>query len=189
MKLKANLKQEILNDHINEKDELRKNFGIYKSKRNAFIEQLTRLDTKYHLTLQFSFDTSELKVKSLFKEFMKNLNVRVYKDRFRKGENYIHGYVIMERTYAKQTFHMHVLLGNAGYYPDEEYLLLWLNKQMAFTKRVDGKNHITGFKLQNYYNLGSNDLEHYLTKNFEYLAQDMAASTIAPLSENGAEFG
>lgn len=183
------IKQEFIDSHIHYKNILREYITDYSPERSAFVESFKTSNTQYHLTLQFSYGTSEAKVKKILREFITALNIRVYNDRFKNGKNHIRGYAVMEKTYAKDTFHFHILLSQNEYYPAKTLLKTWIEKTVKHFESKDSRNYITCFKLQRYYERGSSDLEHYLTKNFEFYDSKKASQTIAPLGENGPEFG
>lgn len=165
------------------------------SLRSAYVELLSSMDTKYHLTITFPMHTSKASCQNLLNLLLKNLNRRIYKKRYDKGQSYIQGAVIKEHTYAMDTDHYHILVVDDHHLPDYERMKNLIEKQLQLlgndeihTKK---KNYIAGYCLQHYYNSGSNNLEEYLTKQFEKVPSFplQAADAVGLLGNGRVMFG
>lgn len=163
--------------------------------KSQCVRWLARFDTKYHLTLNFPKDTNEYWTRRLLNQSLKHLNRSIYKDRYSRGESYLEGFAVRERTFAMNTDHYHILIHDGPFVPGALAIENRMRKQVEYTKRnsIRGlrKNHLAGYKLQPYINEGNDGLENYLTKQFEWLSNPVqkAHDAIGILGSGEVMFG
>lgn len=164
--------------------------------KQVLSEWMSKSNTKYQLTITFPKFTDEVWTRRLLNTLIKNLNRSIYKKRFSESKSCIKGFAIRERKKEMMTDHYHILFVDDGWLPDEERMKHLIDKHVNLLK-IDPKtgkrrkHYIADAFLQNYYNLGDDDLEIYLSKQFEFLSVDIqqALDSIAVLDFGDVAFG
>lgn len=164
--------------------------------KSQHVKWLASFDTKHHLTLTFPKDTNEYWTRRLLNQTIRHLNRSIYKGRYRRGESYLNGFAIRERTFAMNTDHYHILIHEGTYVPEREVLNHIMRKQVEYTKghSIKGfkkKNYLADHYLQPYINEGKDRLENYLLKQFEFLSHPLqkAYDAIGILGPDEVSFG
>ncbi|MDP2716493.1 hypothetical protein [Rheinheimera sp.] len=156
--------------------------------RNAMIDWLLTNNTRYHLTVTFTRFTPEPVCVSRLNKLIKQLNRAIYKRRFKQGLSFLKGFAVQEYTTAMQTYHFHILIADDDWLPKHERFEQLLNKQLDYLKRYNSQYYIAHYLLQDYYNDGTNKLEWYLTKQFEF-GGSRSSNRVGWLSDTSIYFG
>ncbi|WP_311944598.1 hypothetical protein [Halomonas piscis] len=162
--------------------------------RACYTRFLEEQPTRYHLTLTFTYGVHEKLCITMLNELLKQLNRSILKGRYRKHDEFIAGMAVKEPTFAKHTFHFHILISDVEMkLPDRERLTSLLEKKRESVNRMyAGRNNIDKIELQEYYE-GNADrsLEKYLTKQFERagLTFQQKMDSFCPLCHSGVSFG
>lgn len=156
--------------------------------RDAMIDWLIGNNTRYHLTLTLTRFTPEPVCASQLNKLIKHLNRAIYKRRFKDGLSFIKGFVVQERSTAMHTHHFHILISDDEWLPKRERFEHLIDKHVSYLKRNSGRYCIAHYLLQDYYNDGSNKLEHYLTKQFEFVG-NRSSNRVGWLSATTTHFG
>jgi hypothetical protein len=161
------------------------------SAKDQVIEMMLGINTGYHLTITFGKYTPEEACRNDLNKFFKHVNATLYKDQYNRGETFLNGIAIQERSIVMQTFHFHILIEQHQGLPSCDRLKQVIAKHVNYFKKSKHKTTIRDHQLQAYYNNGDNKLEHYLTKQFESSASkyDVALSNVGLLSAEGVCFG
>ena len=172
------------------------NTNTPKSIRTDFIEWISKSPNKYHLTITYIRGTSDIEAASTFQAFINFLNKKVFCNRYWKKHNsHLKGIVARERS-TNGTLHYHIIFTDSendlpGTHEFDENVRGCITK----LKSKHNKNRLLteegGWKLQDYSNNGDNDLETYVTKNFECtkMTADEAFNSIGLLGVDGVTFG
>lgn len=161
------------------------------SKKDLLIETMLKINTGYHLTITFGKYTPEKTCRNELNKFLKHVNAALYKKQYIRGETFLNGIAIQERSIVMQTFHFHILIEQNQGLPSHERLDQVIAKHVNYFQKSKHKKTIRDHQLQAYYNNGDNKLEHYLTKQFELSDSkyDVALSNVGLLSADGVCFG
>lgn len=157
-------------------------------KRAAIIDWFLTNNTRYHLTLTFSHCTPQPVCLAYLNKLFKQLNRAIYKKRYAKGLSFLQGFAVQEYTNAINTYHYHILISDDACLPDKDRFDDLIQKQLTYLKRYGGKHYITHHLLQHYTNDGTNRLEHYLTKQFEF-GGSKSSNRVGWLSDTSIHFG
>jgi hypothetical protein len=161
------------------------------STRNLALRLLKANNTAFHLTITFSKYTTETTCRNGLNRFLKHLNTTLYKRRYKDGKSFLHGIAIQERSVAMLTYHFHILITDDEWLPSYERLDKLMLRQVNYFRKSTHKNTICDYQLQDYYNEGNDQLEHYLTKQYETCSgeRDVELSNIGLLSADDVCFG
>lgn len=162
-----------------------------------FFDDLQKFrQTCFHLTLSFPYSTSEVRTRHLLNTFLKHLNRRIFKHQYDEGYKYIDGFVIREYTYGMETDHFHILMAEINRLPDYDRMKQLIQQQVDYLKPTktdlwSKKNYIKDFLLQDYINDGTNALENYLTKQFDWKSSSLeqVVDSIGTLGPDDVAFG
>lgn len=171
-----------------------------KNQRYSFKEEVVKwlsgFETKYHLTITFPKYMDEKWSRKLLNQFLTHLNRKTYKNRYNRGESFINGFAIREKTYGMGNDHYHILLHENKWLPERDEMTAFLNKQIKYFRSnyergLIKKQYINDYYLQDYRNEGDDSLENYLSKKFEFLSVPLqeAYDSIGVLGVNGVDFG
>jgi len=157
--------------------------------RTAITHIMKNMNTRYHLTLSFTYGVNERKSNELLNLLLKFINRSILKKRYNDGNQFIDGMVIREKTFAKENFHYHILVSDKQKrLPDTESMKKLIEKKIDLVnRRFDPANQISAFLLQEYYR---ESLEDYLTKVFNKTSISLVEkiNSFQPLDHNGANF-
>lgn len=164
--------------------------------RKEVVKWLASQNTRYHLTITFIEETSEEWNRKLLNKLLKQMNRNIYKSRYIKGQNYIKGLAIREATRGFNTDHYHLMLMDHEWMPEFHRMNELIGKHINYfgyneQNKHCKRNFISTYKLQDYYNLGNDGLENYLTKNFEFLCKPVqeCIDSIGTLTGGDVIFG
>jgi hypothetical protein len=166
------------------------------SSKEEIVKWLSGFNTKYHLTLTFPKHMDEKWSRKLLNQSLAHLNRKTFKNRYGRGESFISGFAIREKTYGMNNDHYHILLHENKWLPERDEMTAFLNKQVKYFRSdhergVMKKQYIYDYYLQDYYNEGDDGLENYLSKKFEFLSVPLQEGydSIGTLDKNGVVFG
>jgi hypothetical protein len=164
--------------------------------RQEYIDWISNEPTEYHLTITYLKGTSDHIADRSIKAFFHFLNQKIYTNRYyKRPDDFIKGFVSRERQ-KNGTLHYHSLIFTLdNRIPDYNTFCILidmcLEKLMishGSFKRITGDK---GWELQEYSNDGDDDLECYVTKNFEEYKMTLEEScdSIGLLGKGRIEFG
>ncbi|NQV70911.1 MAG: hypothetical protein HQ498_12870 [Pseudohongiella sp.] len=174
--------------------------------RTEYINWMASFDHRYVLTISFPNRTNHYQTRRLLNLFLKHLNRKIFKNRYRRGLSFIEGFAVREPTPTEDTDHYHILIFDEGkWLPDKERFEELILKEAArfredrrdigdrkkcrFGRKL---NYIKTVDLQDYYNIFESNLaERYTTKNFGrvHIPWDIANDSIGLLTKGDVEFG
>jgi hypothetical protein len=139
--------------------------------RDQWIQFLQNMDAQYHLTVIFSYGTTQRKCREHLNRLLKYTNLKIYKQRYSRGESYLNGVAVMEDTKQMDSVHFHVLIKSSDYLPNKVRMLEILENSMSASNRNEAFK-IEKLQLDSYYSSFDTSIENYITKNFNRLSSE-----------------
>lgn len=157
--------------------------------RDQWIQFLQNIDAQYHLTVTFSYGTTQSKCREHLNQILKFANLRIYKKRYSRGESYLNGVAVMEDTKQMDSVHFHVLIKSAEHLPDKNRMLKILADSINSSNQGE-RFKIETFQIDDYYPSFNTSVENYDTKNFMRLSNiQNVRDRFGLLSGDGVLFG
>lgn len=160
--------------------------------RAGAIEFLLKNNTRYFLTLTFPGGAKFARTRALQDRFILHLNRKIYRSAFSKRGVCLRGYSVKELTPDLETNHFHLMIRDDPGLPDYHRMAFLIGAQMAYLQGARKRSCIATFYLLEYYNYGQNDLERYVTKQFEPwsgVSFERATDSIGIITSKGVEYG
>ncbi len=160
--------------------------------KRGFIETIYNSNPRYFLTITFSAFTPRKILRDMLDKLLKNLNQKIYKQRFNRREIGLTGIAVAEPTPAMETDHFHIVIFDNEYLPNKDVFDHKIFKQISRLNRAfKSKFKIDyGYDFQEYYATDTRDLERYVTKQFDgFDHQNLCIDRIAPFDKDGVWFG
>lgn len=158
--------------------------------RNAYIELISSRQNRYHLTIKYPHNTSHRKCRERLSQLIRYMNRDIYKSRYTEGLNFIDGFACEEFCIKENTHHYHIVIRDCEYLPEHNKFNEIIAKKVRAIAEYDPKNQVKDPYLQDYYNLGNNKLEVYVTKDVAdaYFKGNSFDSTIGILGAGDVVF-
>lgn len=161
-----------------------------KSNFDVNIEFMRKLGCQYVLTTKNRYNTKQPICREKLSTLFRYLNRDIYKGRYIKELNYLKGFAIEEFKILENTWHYHILIKYCPYLPEYDEFDELIKRKVEAIKRQDQNNYVDDPFLQNYYNYGEDNLEHYVSKDFidGYLIGDDNGATVGLLGPGDVVF-
>lgn len=176
--------------------DISKDYRIYRTMSdpvalgNAYIELISSKQNRYHLTIKYPHNTSHRKCRERLSQFIRYLNRDIYKNRYTNKLNFLEGFACEEFCTKENTYHYHIVIIDCEYLPEHNKFKELIAKKVRKIAEYDPKNQVKDPYLQDYYNLGNNKLEVYVTKDVadDYFKGNLFGSTIGILGAGDVVF-